>query len=123
MRDNAILPPTASGDGAGARCVSTAVQRRPAMKLGSASVRRCRLPLHFAAAFPEKTSEFLENPIFFSSFYGDLSQGTSEVTVESGSVESGWNFEDYIRVLSCHLFGPVNHEQTWKGWERSGEKA
>ena len=32
------------------------------------------------------------------------------------------NFEDYIRFLSCHLFGPVNHGQTWKGWERSGEK-
>ena len=37
-------------------------------------------------------------------------------------VESGGNFEDYIRFLSCHLFGPVNHGQNWKGWERSGEK-
>ncbi len=37
-------------------------------------------------------------------------------------MESGWNFEDYIRFLSCHLFGPVYHGQTWKGWERSGEK-
>ncbi len=41
-------------------------------------------------------------------------------------MESGGNFEDYklvyIRFLSCHLFGPVNHGQTWKGWERSGEK-
>ena len=37
-------------------------------------------------------------------------------------MESGWNFEDYIRFLSCHLFGPVNHGQTWKGWERSGGK-
>ena len=27
-----------------------------------------------------------------------------------------------IRFLSCHLFGPVNHGQNWKGWERSGEK-
>ncbi len=24
--------------------------------------------------------------------------------------------------LFCHLFGPVNHGQNWKGWERSGEK-
>ncbi len=24
-------------------------------------------------------------------------------------MESGGNFEDYIRFLSCHLFGPVNH--------------
>jgi hypothetical protein len=21
------------------------------------------------------------------------------------------------------MFGPVNHEQNWEGWERSGEKA
>ena len=38
-------------------------------------------------------------------------------------MESGGNFEDYklayIRFLSCHLFGPVNHGQTWKGWERN----
>jgi hypothetical protein len=27
-----------------------------------------------------------------------------------------------IRFLFCHLFGPVNHGQNWKGWERSGEK-
>ena len=41
-------------------------------------------------------------------------------------MESGGNFEDYklvyMRFISCHLFGPVNHGQTWKGWERSGEK-
>ncbi len=41
-------------------------------------------------------------------------------------MESGGNFEDYkvsyIRFLSCHLFGPVNHGQTWKGCERRGEK-
>ena len=41
-------------------------------------------------------------------------------------MESGGTFEDYklvyIRFLSCHLFGPVNHGQNWKGWERSGGK-
>ncbi len=37
-------------------------------------------------------------------------------------MESGGNFENYIRFLFCHLFGPVNHGQNWKGWERSGEK-
>ena len=37
-------------------------------------------------------------------------------------MESGGNFEDSITFLSCHLLGPVNHGQTWKGWERSGEK-
>ena len=41
-------------------------------------------------------------------------------------MESGGNFEDYklayIRFISFHLFGPVNHGQTWTGWERSGEK-
>ena len=31
------------------------------------------------------------------------------------------NFEDFIRFLSCHVFGPVNHGQNWKSWERSGE--
>jgi hypothetical protein len=35
-------------------------------------------------------------------------------------VESGGNFEDYIRFLFCHLFGLVNHGQNWKGWEKSG---
>ncbi len=29
----------------------------------------------------------------------------------------------FWRFLSCHVFGPVNHGQNWKGWERSGEKA
>ncbi len=24
-------------------------------------------------------------------------------------------------TISEHLFGPVNHGQTWKGWERSGD--
>ena len=41
-------------------------------------------------------------------------------------MESGGNFEDYKlaynRFVSCHLFGPVNHGQTWTGRERSGEK-
>ena len=32
------------------------------------------------------------------------------------------NSKIVLRFLSCHLFGPVNHGQTWKGWERSGEK-
>ena len=32
-------------------------------------------------------------------------------------MESGGNFEDYIRFLSCNLFGPVNHCQNWKGWD------
>jgi hypothetical protein len=66
------------------------------MTLGSASVRHCRLRL----TFPEHA------------------QGSHG--------ESGGNFEDYklayIRFLSCHLFGPVNHGQTWKGWERCSEK-
>jgi hypothetical protein len=37
-------------------------------------------------------------------------------------VESGGNFEDCIRFLSCQLFSPVNHGHNWKGWKRSGEK-
>jgi hypothetical protein len=27
-----------------------------------------------------------------------------------------------MKFLFCHLFGPVNHGQNWKGWERSGQK-
>jgi hypothetical protein len=30
---------------------------------------------------------------------------------------TGGNFKDYIRFVSCHLFGPVNHGQNWKGRE------
>jgi len=33
-----------------------------------------------------------------------------------------WNCEDDIRFLFCQLFGPVNHRQNWKSWERSGKK-
>jgi hypothetical protein len=43
-------------------------------------------------------------------------------TLEVMVVESGGNFEDYNRFLSCHVLGPVNHGQNWKGWDRSGEK-
>ena len=47
----------------------------------------------------------------------------SQLTHFEVTVESGGNFEDYIRFLSGHVFGPVNHGQNWKGWERSGEKS
>ncbi len=92
------------------------------MALGSASVRHCRLRL----SFPEHMREDLTNFFFGNSSIlhflgGAQSRRHSEVTVESGG-----NFEDYklvyIRFLSCHLFGPVNHGQAWRGWERSGEK-
>jgi hypothetical protein len=63
---------------------------------------------------------FFENSSIFA-LWGPQSGRHLEVTVELGG-----NFEDYklvyIRFLSCHLFGPVNHGQTWKGWERNGEK-
>ncbi len=98
---SALLAPTASGDVAGER---------------------------FCAPLPP--SPHLSPNIFekdctnfhFYTFFGDPpSRRHQEVTVESGG-----NFEDYkiayIRFLSCHLFGPVNHGQTWKGGERSGEK-
>jgi hypothetical protein len=62
----------------------------------------------------KRLDEFRENTRIswkykFFPFLGDLSEDTQEVTVESGG-----NFEDYIRFLSCHLFGPVNHGQIWK---------
>ena len=94
------------------------------MALGSASVRHCRLRL----TFPEhvtKTGRISKKSSIFTLFlWGGTpsSRRHWEVTVESGG-----NFEDYklayIRFLSCHLFGPVNHGKTWKGWERSGEKS
>ena len=40
---------------------------------------------------------------------------------------TGWEFIrcptiQTFSFLFCHLFGPVNHGQNRKGWERSGEK-
>ena len=84
-------------------------------------MRHCRLRLTFPEHV-EKTFPNFRKFVHFSTFKGGpSSRRHSEVTVESGG-----NFEDYklayIRFLSCHLFGPVNHGQTWRGWERSGEK-
>ncbi len=56
---------------------------------------------------------------FFNLFFCWNPQSRHQEVV---TVASGGNFEDYIRLLSCHLFGPVNHGQNWKGWQRSGEK-
>ena len=97
----ALIAPTASGDGAGERFCAP-LPPSP----------------HFSGTFSEKTSRIF----MFTFFFGDTpSRRDQEVTVESCG-----NFEDYkiayIRFLSCHLFGPVNHGQTWRGWERSGEK-
>ncbi len=51
--DHALLAPTESGDGAGARfCVTLSPST------------------HFSAACPEKTHGFPENPAFFATFYG-----------------------------------------------------
>jgi hypothetical protein len=89
------------------------------MTMVHVSVCHCRLHLHVFAACPEnawRISSFFVC-FFLTFFFGTLFRH-QEVTGESGG-----NFEDYIRFLSCHLFGPVNHGQTWKGWERSGEKA
>jgi hypothetical protein len=68
-------------------------------------------------AWPENTSQsqFFPLLIFWILTWGSLGS--------HGGVRWPGNFEDYIRFLSCHLFGPANHGQTWKGWERSGEKA
>jgi len=82
------------------------------------SVRHCRLRFTFPRHVLKRLHEFLENffPLFFLVGGGPVKRH-EEVTVESGE-----KFEDYIRFLSCHVFGPVNHGQNWKGWERSGEK-
>jgi hypothetical protein len=101
-----LLAPTASGgDGAGPRFCAPLPPSPPSF------------PTHFLciALTNFRKAIFFSGGHFFSPFFS-LSEGTYEVTVESGG-----NFEDYIRFLFCHLFGPVNHGQNWKGWERSGE--
>jgi hypothetical protein len=93
----ALLGPTASGDGAGERFCA---------------------PLPPSPHFCSMFRKFVH---FYTFLWGPSSRRHWEVTVESGG-----NFEDYkldyIRFLPFHLFGPVNHGQTWRGWERSGEK-
>ena len=121
MRDNAILPPTASGDGAGARFVSTDGVRR--WRWGALLCATAAFASLFRSMSRKDSRRICRKKILhFSTFLGGpSSRRHSEVTVESGG-----NFEDYklayIRFLSCHLFGPVNHGQNRKGWERSGEK-
>ncbi len=90
------------------------------MALGSASVRHCRLRLTFPehVQIPEKT---FTNFRKFVHFYGGDQQGRKSRWSRVGTSKIIHKLT-YIRFLSCHLFGPVNHGQTWKGWERSGEK-
>jgi hypothetical protein len=81
------------------------------MALGSASVRHCYLRLWGALLYA--TAAFASLFRSMSRFQTRRSRvGTSKIIHKLA----------YIRFLSCHLFGPVNHGQTWKGWERSGEK-
>ncbi len=86
-----LLAPTASGDGAGKRFCAP-LPPSP----------------HFSRTCKKRLNEF---PFLHFLRGGPSSRRHSEVTVESGG-----NFEDYklayIRFLSCHLFGPVNHGQT-----------
>jgi hypothetical protein len=84
VRDNAILLPTASGDGAGARFCAEPLPPSP--------------------------------PLFDTFRFFSLLLPVQAVEV---TVESGGNFENYIRFLSCHVLGPVNHGREW---ERLGEK-
>jgi len=124
VRDNAILPPTVSGDGAGARFVCTDCVTSPTMALVHASVRHCRLRLAFPRHVLKRLDEFLNT--FFYPFRGTSvkalgSDGGVGWELRRVGTSTGGNFEDYIRFVSCHLFGPVNHGQNWKGWERSGE--
>jgi hypothetical protein len=92
------------------------------MVLVRASVRHCRLRrllfLHISRHSPENTERISGKAIFFLPFFRE----PSVKVLRKSRAESGGNFEDYIRFLFCHLFGPVNHGQNWKGWERSGEK-
>jgi hypothetical protein len=74
VRDNAILPPTASGDGAGARFVSTDCVTSPTMAVVRASVRHCRLRLTFRL--------HKLNSSFFVGFEGHQERGTRSHLVE-----------------------------------------
>jgi hypothetical protein len=101
----ALLAPTASGDGAGEPFCAP-LPPSP----------------HFSGACQRLTIFFfLENSSIFCFGGEPESRRQKEVTVESGGNCEDYNLV-YIRFLSCHLFGPVNHGQTWKAWERSGEK-
>jgi hypothetical protein len=55
---------------------------------------------------------------FFTLFFWE----TLKTTLIGSHGRTGWELRRLYRFLSCHLFGPENHGQTWKGWERSGEK-
>jgi len=90
----------------GSFCFRAPVGRTGGFLFTTDCVRRCRWICRKASFFT----------LFF--FGGPHKVLAWEVTVESGG-----KFEDYIRFLSCHVFGPVNHGQNWKGWQWSGEKA
>ena len=60
----------------------------------------------YTEACPESTDERPEKPVFVPFFFLEPS-----VKVIGSPVETGGNIEDYLRFLSCHLFGPVNHGQ------------
>jgi hypothetical protein len=107
VRDNAILPPTASGDGAGERFVSTDGVRR----------WRWGALLYVTGTFASTFRE-LKKTFFYPFFFWE----TLRTTLIGSHGRVGWELRRLYRFLSCHLFGPENHGQTWKGWERSGEK-
>ena len=81
-----------------------------------------RIHMNFKEIHRGDLTSFRKFVHFYFFLGGTLKSKAQEVTVESGG-----NFEDYklahIRFLSCHLFGPVNHGQTWRGWREVVKKA
>ena len=69
------------------------------MALVRASVRHCRLRLTFPRHVLKRLHEFLENFSLFFLVGGGAVKRHEEVTVESGG-----NFEDYIRLYILDLY-------------------
>ncbi len=94
VRDNAILPPTASSDDAGARFVST--DAGPTASGDCAGERFCA-PLppspHFSGSCPDKTGRVSKNLSIFTLFYG----GDPQV---EGTRKSRWSRVGTWKIIS-----------------------
>ncbi len=70
VRDNTILPPTVSVDGAGTCFVNTDCVTSPVMELVRASVIHCRFHLTVRRHVLKRLDEFCENTVCFTLFGG-----------------------------------------------------
>jgi hypothetical protein len=76
------------------------------------------LRLYVFAALPSKhQTNFLQQAVFLPFFFVG--------TQTPGTRKSRWSRVRTSKIILDFypdIFGPVNHGQNWKGWERSGEK-